>query len=77
MHTKTLNSISLINQFVKETQYLLVACSARDGSGKPTGVRLAPRGLGTDSPVPLRLAWQAAKKMLKIFLSRHIGKLGY
>jgi hypothetical protein len=36
---------------------------ASDRSGKPTGVRFAPRGLGTDSAVLRlggRLAWQAA-----------------
>ncbi|MFM9837568.1 MAG: hypothetical protein ACKVOQ_04845 [Cyclobacteriaceae bacterium] len=47
--------------------------SARDRSGKPEA-RLVLRadGLGTDSPVPLRLAWQAAPTLKFCWASRLI-----
>jgi hypothetical protein len=40
---------------------------ARDRNGKPAmGWACAQRGLVMDSPVPLRLAWQAPKHLLHL-----------
>jgi hypothetical protein len=52
--------------------FLWQCTPARDRSGKPTGARLAPRGLVADSPVASR---QAAKKNLLLTSSAVSGTM--
>lgn len=57
-----------MSQFIKEAQHLQAGWSARDDSGKPEVEWMCVMdGLVADSPVPLRLAWQAAKKIVTFF----------